>query len=153
MVAHGDSRSVPIDESKQAKVNQQQDLFDMFYEGLWAPPAYIQTVDTEERKGKIIAESRDPTLDRLLDLAWLDIKISGTKFLQAVTINERVDSLILKGKNDKIAGLEIADAIVTPIARAVLRRQSRIDINIIKDKMRNNHMGEITGYGLVVLPK
>lgn len=45
-VANGDSRTLPIDESKQAKVNQRQVLFDMFCEGLWTPPAYMQIVDS-----------------------------------------------------------------------------------------------------------
>jgi Protein of unknown function (DUF3800) len=104
-------------------------------------------------KGKIIAEARDATLNNQLEIAWLSVKISGTRFMQAVDINNRIDSLILKTKQDKIAGLEIADAIVTPIARRVLRRSSKIDLDIIKSKMRKNHLGEVMGYGLVLLPK
>jgi hypothetical protein len=73
--------------------------------------------------------------------------------LQATNINKRIESLTLNNKNDKIAGLEIADIIVTPIARKMLNRQSRVDWNIIKSKMRENHLEEINGYGLVTLPK
>jgi len=105
------------------------------------------------QKGKIIAEARDPTLNNQLELAWLNVKISGTNYLQAVDINNRIEGLLLKTKQDKIAGLEIVDAIVTPIARRVLGRTSRVDLDIIKSKMRKNHLGEITGYGLVTLPK
>ncbi len=104
-------------------------------------------------KAHIIAESRDATLDRQLDLSWLNLKVSGTHYMQAVDINNRIGSLTTKTKNDKLAGLEIADAIVTPIARRILNRKSRIDLDIIKGKMRKNHLGEITGYGLVILPK
>jgi hypothetical protein len=104
-------------------------------------------------KGKIVAEARDSTLNHQLEIAWLNVKVSGTHFLQAVDINNRIESLVLKTKEDKIAGLEIADAVVTPIARKVLRRQSRVDISIIKNKMRKNHFGEVLGYGLVLLPK
>ena len=107
----------------------------------------------EQAKGQIIAESRDATLDRQLDLAWLNLKVSGTKFVQAVDINQRIDNLILKTKQDRLAGLEIADAIVTPIARRIMKRESRVSLDVIKDKMRKNHLGEVTGYGLVVLPK
>jgi hypothetical protein len=103
--------------------------------------------------GKIIAEARDAVLDRQLDLAWLNLKVSGTHFKQAVEINNRIDSLALKRKEDALAGLEIADAIVTPVARRILNRKSRIDLEVIKRKMRKNHLGEITGYGLVILPK
>ncbi len=38
-------------------------------------------------KGKIIAEARDPVLDRQLDLAWLNLKVSGTHFKQVIEIN------------------------------------------------------------------
>ena len=61
--------------------------------------------------------------------------------------------LTLKRKEDNLAGLEIVDAIVTPIARRILNRKSRIDLEIIKQKMRKDHLGEVKGYGLVVLPK
>ena len=37
----------------------------------------------------------------------------------------------------------IADAIVTPIARQILNRTSRIDIDIIKGKIRKNNLGEM----------
>ncbi len=105
------------------------------------------------KKSHIVAEARDSTLDRQLDLAWLNLKVSGTYFMQAKDINNKIETLTTKTKEDKLAGLEIADAIVTPIARRILNRSSRVDMDIIKDKMRKNHLGEITGYGLVILPK
>jgi hypothetical protein len=104
-------------------------------------------------KGKIIAEARDPVLDRQLDLAWLNLKISGTHFMQAGSINDKIDNLSIKRKEDSLAGLEIADAVVTPIARRILGRNSRVSLDIIKQKMRKNNLGEVMGYGLVVLPK
>jgi hypothetical protein len=110
-------------------------------------------IEKIDKKAHIIAEARDATLDRQLDLAWLNLKVSGTHFMQAVDINEKIASLSTKTKEAKLAGLEIADAIVTPIARMILKRTSRIDLDIIKDKMRKNHLGEVTDYGLVILPK
>jgi hypothetical protein len=110
-------------------------------------------IEKTDKKAHIIAEARDATLDRQLDLAWLNLKVSGTHFMQAVDINEKIASLSTKTKEAKLAGLEIADAIVTPIARMILKRTSRIDLDIIKDKMRKNHLGEVTDYGLVILPK
>jgi hypothetical protein len=52
-----------------------------------------------------------------------------------------------------LAGLEIADVIATPIARAILKRKSRVSLEVIKNKMRKNHLGKISGFGLVILPK
>jgi len=110
-------------------------------------------LEENSSKGQIIAEARDATLDRQLDLAWLNLKVSGTHFKQAVDVDNNISSLTLKRKEDNFAGLEIADAIVTPIARRILNRKSRIDLEIIKQKMRKDHLGEVKGYGLVVLPK
>lgn len=107
----------------------------------------------QDTKGQIIAEARDTTLDRQLDLAWLSLKVSGTKFIQAVDINKKIDHLSIKTKEDRLAGLEIADAIVTPIAREILGRTSRLDTKMLKNKMRKNNKGDITGYGLVILPR
>lgn len=110
-------------------------------------------VGKNDSKARVIAEARDATLDRQLDLAWLNLKVSGTHFMQAADINRKVDSLVTKTKEDKLAGLEIADAVVTPIARRILGRSSRIDLDIIKQKMRKNYLGEVTGHGLIILPK
>ncbi len=41
-------------------------------------------------KGKIVAEARDSTLNTQLELAWLNVKVSGTQYLQAVDINNRI---------------------------------------------------------------
>jgi len=92
-------------------------------------------------------------LDHQLELAWLNLKVSGTRHLQAVDTNHRADTLSLKTKEDNLAGLEIADAIVTPIARSILDRQCRIDVELIKSKMHRGRSGEIDDHGLVVLPK
>lgn len=104
-------------------------------------------------RAEIIAESRDDTLNRQLDLAWLDIKVSGTTFMQASKINKKISSLHIKTKQENLAGLEIADAVVTPIARKLLHRNSRISFETIKSKIRRNSFGDILGYGLVTLPK
>jgi hypothetical protein len=109
--------------------------------------------ENSSTKGVIIAENRDPTLDRQLELAWLNLKISGTKYKQAIEIERNISSLNLRTKEDNLAGLEIADAVVTPIARSILKRKSRISLDVIKSKMRKSDAGEISGFGLVILPK
>lgn len=110
-------------------------------------------IGDNENSGAIIAENRDATLDRQLELAWLNLKVSGTKFLQAADINKRIISLNLMSKKAKLAGLELADAIVTPIAREMLMRGSRIDLDIIRKKMRKDEFGVVDGRGIVILPK
>lgn len=103
--------------------------------------------------GLIVAEKRDPTLDRQLDLAWLNLKIQGTRFVQAHEIENRILGLNLRAKKDNIAGLQLADLVVSPIGRHVLGKPDKEDWFIVQEKFRRNRRGVIEGYGLVTLPK
>jgi hypothetical protein len=103
--------------------------------------------------GLIVAERRDPTLDHELELAWLNLKIQGTRFMQAHQIEQRVLGLNLRGKADNIAGLQLADLVVTPIGRHLLRKPCKEDFEIVRSKFRRSRTGTVEGFGLVVLPK
>jgi hypothetical protein len=103
--------------------------------------------------GLIVAEKRDSTLDRELELAWLNLKIQGTRFLQASELEDRVFALNLRAKKDNIAGLQLADLVVSPIGRHVLGKPDKEDWRIVESKFRRNQRGKIEGFGLVVLPK
>ncbi len=103
--------------------------------------------------GVIVAEKRDPTLDRELDLAWLNLKIQGTRFLRANDIEKRVLGLNLRPKSANLAGLQLADLVVTPIGRHVIGKPANEDWRIVCEKFRRNRAGKVDGYGLVILPK
>lgn len=103
--------------------------------------------------GLIVAEKRDPTLDRQLDLAWLNLKIQGTRYIQAHDIEDRILGLNLRAKKDNLAGLQLADLVVSPIGRHVLGKPDKEDWSVVQDKFRRNRLGALEGYGLVVLPK
>ena len=103
--------------------------------------------------GVIVAERRDPTLDRELELAWLNLKIQGTRYLQAKHIEDRILGLNLRAKGDNIAGLQLADLVVSPIGRHVLGKPDKEDWKIVQEKFRRSPAGKIEGYGLVVLPQ
>lgn len=103
--------------------------------------------------GLIIAEKRDKTLDHELDIAWLNLKIQGTRYLRANQIEKRIMALNLRSKSDNIAGLQLADLVVTPIGRFVLGKQIKEDFKIIQNKFRCSYNGEWRGFGLVILPK
>jgi Protein of unknown function (DUF3800) len=111
--------------------------------------------DVGERPGGgiIVAEKRDPTLDRELDLAWLNLKVQGTRYLQAVDIDRRILGLNLRAKKENIAGLQLADLVVSPIGRHVIGKQDKPDWHVVESKLRRNRAGEYRGFGLVVLPK
>ncbi len=103
--------------------------------------------------GVIVAEKRDPTLDRELDIAWLNLKVQGTRYIQAKDIESRVVGLNLRAKAENIAGLQLADLVVSPIGRHVLGKPEREDFRVVREKLRKNSGGEYRGFGLVVLPK
>ena len=103
--------------------------------------------------GVIVAERRDRFLDRQLRLAWLTLKSGGTRFVQAEQVASRMKGMALRGKEDGIAGLQVADLVVTPIGRSLLGKPSLVDYGIIQSKFRCNGRGEYDGMGLVVLPK
>jgi hypothetical protein len=102
--------------------------------------------------GVIMVEKRGPTLDRELELAWLNLKIQGTGYIQARTVVERITGLVAREKHDNIAGLQLADLVVSPIGRFVLGKPTREDFRIIEAKFRRR-LGDYRGAGLVVLPK
>lgn len=103
--------------------------------------------------GLIVAESRDATLDRGLELAWLNLKIQGTRYLRPVEVNRRIAGLALRSKKDNVAGLQLADLVVSPIGRHVLGKPDKEDWAIVESKLRRDRTGRSDGFGLVVLPK
>ena len=103
--------------------------------------------------GVIVAERRGPTLDCGLELAWLNLKIQGTRYFQANTIDDRILALNLRAKRDNIPGLQLADLVVSPIGRHILGKQDREDWQIVNEKFRRSRLGQVDGYGLVTLPK
>ena len=58
----------------------------------------------------------------------------------------------LEGKGAGIAGLELADLVVSPIGRFVAGRQPREDWEIVESRLRRRR-GDYLGAGLVILPK
>ncbi|MGH7233530.1 MAG: DUF3800 domain-containing protein [Nitrospiraceae bacterium] len=103
--------------------------------------------------GQIVAEARDETLDNELRLAWIDIRTAGTEYLSASDIRTRITELHVRDKAKNIAGLQVADLIVSPIGRFILGKNPRQDWQIIRSKFRSAKDGRYEGYGLVTLPK
>ena len=104
-------------------------------------------------KGFIVAESRDETLDNQLRLSWIDLRTSGTEYLSASEIRKHVVDLQIRDKSENIAGLQVADLIVSPIGRHIIGKQSKADWKIIKEKFRRGPSGNYMGFGIVVLPQ
>ena len=102
--------------------------------------------------GIIVAERRGPTLDHELELAFLNLKIQGTRYLQATQIENRISGLQLRKKSENVGGLQLADLVATPIGRHVLGKKDHKDYGIIESKLRTDRRACHGGFGLVVLP-
>ena len=103
--------------------------------------------------GLVVAERREPTLDRGLELAWSNLKARGTRRFQGRTVRERISTLSLRDKKDNIAGLQVADLVVSPIGRHILGKPDKEDWEIVSSKFRRSPNGRVEDYGLVVLPR
>jgi hypothetical protein len=114
---------------------------------------FYMEIKTHEKKGLVIAEKRDRTLDHELELSWLELKIKGTRFLKGAEIEERISNLLLKDKKENLNGLQLADLVVSPIGRHVMGKPTKKDFEIIEKKFRKDKNGKVGGHGLVVLPR
>lgn len=106
--------------------------------------------------GFICAEKRNPGLDRDLIEAWETLITSGTGtgYANPRTIDERIVGLDLKDKIPNLAGLQLADLMVTPIGRHVTGKAptaNEVQWTVVESKLRRVG-GTYTGRGLVVRP-
>jgi hypothetical protein len=79
--------------------------------------------------------------------------VVGTRYIQTKDIESRVVGLNLRAKAENIAGLQLADLVVSPIGRYVLGKPEQEDFSVVREKLRKDRGGEYRGFGLVVLPK
>ena len=115
---------------------------------------FVQTLKAVKDKGVVIAESRGQQLDNELNLAFLDLKIRGTRYLRPKHITNCIDGFHIRKKEENLAGLQLVDSLVTPIGRRFCNRKNAyIDYGIIKSKFRKHECGKYRGYGLIILPK
>lgn len=104
--------------------------------------------------GMIYAEKRDPMLDFHLERAWINIQRRGSTYASANRINESIVDLCLRDKRLNIAGLQLADLVVSPIGRAIVGKPAKEDWKIVESKFRRlSPGGTYHGCGLVVLPR
>lgn len=106
----------------------------------------------EPQPGLIVAERRDKSLDSALLASWRHLREQGTSYLRPAAIRDRTTRLQLESKGAGIAGLELADLVVSPIGRLVAGKPPREDWAIVESKLRRRR-GEYLGAGLVILPK
>ncbi|MCB0067287.1 MAG: hypothetical protein KDD77_09050 [Caldilineaceae bacterium] len=67
-------------------------------------------------------------------------------------IDDRICELVMKEKKLNIEGLQMADLVISPIARWAMRRTVNKDWEIVQSKFRRSAGGQVQGYGLITLP-
>lgn len=104
--------------------------------------------------GIIYAEKRGDPLDFQLNVAWEKLRggVTGTGFASSRMIDDRICELVMKEKKLNIAGLQLADLVISPITRKAMGRTVGKDWDIVESKLRRSAGGRIPGYGLITLP-
>lgn len=129
--------------------------------GLSALDPYLLSLDIlverfifelNHQDGLIIAESRGALLDTEIELAWLNLKIQGTKHIQAKNIINQIQALNIRAKKQNDIGLQLADLVISPIARKAIGKKINLDYHIVESKLRKSKDGCIDGYGIIDLP-
>ena len=106
-----------------------------------------------EETGQITAESRSRRLDHDLVIAWDLLRLNGTRYVRPATVTRRISSFAFRTKAEALAGLELADLVVSPLGRWVAGMPTKADLDIVVGKLRVGPDGSWAGAGLIVLPK
>ncbi len=106
--------------------------------------------------GFICAEKRNPGLDHELREAWEDLiaQATSTGYIRSKEIEEKIVGLDLKDKKPNLAGMQLADLVITPIGRYVAGRPSKaeeVQWTVVERKLRRVG-GNYHGRGLVIRP-
>lgn len=83
----------------------------------------------------------------------MELRTGGTEYVSASDVRKSLSELHIRDKSQNIAGLQIADLIVSPIGRHIIGKSAKSDWDVIKEKFRRAYDGRYKGFGLVVLPK
>lgn len=89
---------------------------------------------------RIYPEKRGYPEDQKLEMAMLRHQTLGTEFYSPSEVRKLIKDFNLKDKQENLSGSQLADLIVTPIARSLLKKKPKPkgnepDIEIIKSKI------------------
>ena len=77
------------------------------------------------------------------------LRVTGTKWVSAERLCERVTCFTSKAKKENVIGLQIADLIAYPIARKVLNPESQnLAFDTIKHNIYSSH-GTMLGFKVI----
>lgn len=114
---------------------------------------FVKEVGDVADGGIIVAERRGNPLDNALEREWMRITRDGAGYLRPSRVNKRIVDLVLRDKSLNITGLQLADLVVSPIARHALGKDPKNDWAIVESKLCKRASGDYEGFGIVRLPK
>ena len=113
---------------------------------------FCHAVGSVPNGGTIIAEKRGETLDQDVQNTWGILKERGSLYAKAEVIRNTIQAFELKGKQENIAGLQLADLVVSPIGRHVLGKLDNDDWRIVEQKLFRGTAGDEKFRGLITFP-
>jgi len=114
---------------------------------------FVYALRTRRTKGVIYAEARGSDLDEALRSEWARIRREGTGFVKGEHVVRNIEQMKIVPKRQNIAALQVADLVLSPLARYVLGRTRTPDMEICLRKLRRGPQGQWMGYGLIKLPR
>lgn len=102
--------------------------------------------------GSIILERRGKLLDGDVEETWRLLRTRGSLYKEADVIRDTIEGLDLRDKKENIAGLQLADLVLTPIGRHILGKPDKDDWNIVEGKLRRGPSGETENFGIFAFP-
>lgn len=98
----------------------------------------------------IIFEKRGKIEDKTLTKFYNGLRVTGTKWIDAERLQNRISGFTSRAKKENVIGLQIADLIAYPIARKVLDPQaSNPAFEVIKHNIYSSHGAKL---GFKIIP-
>lgn len=97
----------------------------------------------------VIFEKRGKFEDRNLTKFYNGLRVTGTKWIDADRLQNRISGFMARSKKDNVIGLQIADLIAYPIARKVLNPEApNPAFDIIKPSIYKSQ-GALLGFKVI----
>lgn len=109
----------------------------------------------EDDSGFICAEKRNSGLDTGLINVWSELLRSGTEHVTSKEIDAKIVGLDLKDKRPNLAGMQLADLVITPIGRHIAGKPHKlheVHWTVVESKLRRVN-GTYEGPGLIIRPQ
>lgn len=113
----------------------------------------LDVVGLQPEGGTIVAERRGEALDQDVRETWEMLKERGSLYAEAEAIRNSIQALDLRGKQENIAGLQLADLVVGTIGRHFLGKQDKEDWRIVERKLFRGSPGDRRDAGVAIFPK